>query len=142
MSYPNPPPPGQQPPPFGAQGEPVPPPPPPFQGDPAAVSSDDRLMGMLCHLLGVITSVIGPLIIWLIKKDQSRFVDEHGKEALNFQISILIYQLASIPLFCVGVAFFTIPIVAVFSIVAGILAAVQANQGNSYRYPLTIRLIS
>jgi uncharacterized Tic20 family protein len=100
-------------------------------------------MGMLCHVLGIVASVFGPLVIWLIKKDQSRFVDEHGKEALNFQISILIYHAVSASLWCVfGIGVVMSIAVWVFSIVAAILAAVQANQGNSYRYPLTIRLIS
>src|SRR5262249_14131163 len=57
------------------------------------VTSDDRTMGMLCHLLGALLSWLGPLIIWMIKKDQSRFVDDQGKEALNFQITLLIGHL-------------------------------------------------
>lgn len=114
---------------------------------------DERLWGMLSHLMALagivvppIGFVLGPLIVWLIKKDQYPFVNEQGKESVNFQISMLIYGavLALLSL-TVILAVLTIPLLGalvVFDIVEVVLAAVKANEGVSYKYPLTIRLIS
>jgi uncharacterized Tic20 family protein len=89
--------------------------------------------------------VVGPLVVWLIKKDEFEFVDDHGKEAVNFNISILIYALVGV-LFALTVIGLIIAIplwIALFvgHLVFTIIAAVTANQGRRYRYPLTIRLI-
>ncbi len=118
------------------------------------INKDARMWGMICHLAGlgglipivpIIGSVIGPLIVWQIKKDEFGFVDEHGKEAVNFQISMLLYLLISaiiwIPLsfICIGALIpFAISIV---DLVFMLIAAVKANDGEHYRYPLTIRFI-
>ncbi len=96
-------------------------------------------MAMLCHLLGIFTSFVGPLIIWLIKKDSSPFVDDQGKEALNFQITALIASAACAFGFCF--APFLLIAVHVTRLVFCIIATVKANQGIAYRYPLSIRLI-
>ncbi len=98
----------------------------------AETNPEARTFGMLAHLLGILTSVIGPLIIWLIKKDEMPFVDRQGKEAINFQIWILIYGIVLGAVTC-GVGG---PIVWVVAVVFGILAAVTANKGEDYRYPL------
>ena len=119
---------------------PSPPPPEAAATDPA-VKPEDRSMAMLCHLLGIFTWFLGSLIVWLIKKDQSKFVDEQGKEALNFQLTLLIGDLigiATIP-FCVGA--FIITGVYVVRIVFCIVAAVAVNRGEHYRYPFAIRII-
>lgn len=112
------------------------------------VSKDARTLAMFCHLAGlagymfpVVGNIIAPLIIWQIKKDEHSFVDDQGKEAVNFQISVSIYAIVSallIPL-CVGV--FLLPAVIIFDIVLLIIAAIKANDSISFRYPLTIRLI-
>ena len=104
-------------------------------------------MGMLVHLLALLTGIIGVLIIWLVKKDQSRFVDHHGKEALNFQLTVIISCLALIML---GIMTFVgliiaIPMVWVIGIIAlifEIIACLAANRGEWHRYPMTIRFIS
>jgi uncharacterized Tic20 family protein len=122
-----------------------PPPPPPV---PPAVSlgyqgptpdKDAITMGMLCHLLGIFTGFLGPLIIWLIKKDSSPFVDDQGKEALNFQIVALIATFVCFLGFCI--APFLIIAVQITRIVFSIIATVKANQGIAYRYPITFRII-
>jgi len=103
---------------------------------------DAKNMGMLCHLLGIFTVWLGPLIIWLLKKDSSPFVDDQGKEALNFQITAFIAILVCIPLvpvFCIGAIL--IAAIQITRIVLGILATVAATKGVAYRYPLTLRLI-
>ncbi len=104
-------------------------------------SSEDRTMGMLCHLLAIFTGFLGPLIIWLVKKDQSPFVDDQGKEALNFQLTMLIgWVIAFVTsFFCIG--FFIGAALVVVNLVFCILATIKANQGIAYRYPINIRFI-
>jgi uncharacterized Tic20 family protein len=110
---------------------------------------EERNWALLAHLSGLITawfagfSFLGPLIIWLIKKDQSTFVADQAKEALNFQIAVSIAVWVSVPLiwfFCIGLI--TLAIAYVGSIVYSIIAAMEANKGAYYRYPYTLRLIS
>ena len=122
----------------------TPPPPPPVEPAPMPtgdISKDDKTMAMLCHLLGLLTSFIGPLIIWLIKKDQSPFVDEQGKEALNFQITVAIAMVVAglSTAICIGIVL--APSVAIADLVLCIMACVAANKGEHYRYPLCLRLV-
>ena len=112
------------------------------------VSKDARMWGMFCHLAGlagyimpVVGNIIGPLILWQVKKDEYGFVDEQGKEAVNFQISMSLYALISIPLFFACVGPFLLAAVCIVDLVLLIIAAVKANNGEHYRYPLTIRFI-
>jgi uncharacterized Tic20 family protein len=115
-------------------------------GDPS-ISNDDRTMAMLCHLLGIFTGFVGPLILWLIKKDQSAYIDYHGKEALNFQISIMLYLISAfiltfILVFVIGpLAFPLLFLLGIVFLVLEILAAVAAQKGELHRYPLCIRFI-
>jgi hypothetical protein len=104
-----------------------------------APDKDAITMGMLCHLLGIFTGFIGPLVIWLIKKESSPFVDDQGKEALNFQIVALIATFACFLGFCL--APILIAAVQITRIVFSIIATVKTNQGIAYRYPVTFRLI-
>jgi len=100
---------------------------------------DATNMAMLCHLLAIFTWFLGPLIIWLIKKDTSPFVDDQGREALNFQIIAMIVTIGCVFTFCA--APFLIAIVQITRIVFCIIGAVEASKGVAYRYPLTLRLI-
>src|SRR5712692_2285229 len=89
------------------------PPPPPATveaGLPTEIKSEDKTMAMLCHLLGIVTWFLGALIIWLIKKDQSKFVDDQGKEALNFQITMLIAYAIAVASCFVGIGVFLVPV--------------------------------
>jgi uncharacterized Tic20 family protein len=113
-----------------------------------AVSAEDRQWGMFAHLSALVGwfigfPILGPLIVWLMKKDQSKFVDYHGKESLNFQINILIYTIVSgvVTLATCGITIPLLLIVVVWSIVMPILAGLAANKGEEYRYPLTFRII-
>ncbi|WP_128545303.1 DUF4870 domain-containing protein [Larkinella soli] len=109
--------------------------------------ADERMWGLLAHLSALagfiipFGNIIGPLIVWQINKDKSAYVDYHGKESLNFQITVsiayvigffLIFLLIGIPLLIV---------LALTSLVLLILAGVKANNGEYYRYPLTVRFI-
>lgn len=100
--------------------------------------SDERVWGMLCHLTAFV-SILGPLIIWLLKKDESQFVDEQGRESLNFQISLLIYYFISGLLMLVLIGFLLVFVVMIFHFVLIIIASVRTYNGENYRYPLTIR---
>ncbi len=99
---------------------------------------------MLAHLLGALLGFLGPLIIWMTKKDTSAFVDDQGKEALNFQLTVLIIHLVGFVLVVVSCGFlFFIPLVPwMLQLIFGIIGSTKANQGEYYRYPFTIRMIS
>ncbi len=112
------------------------------------VNKDARMWAMICHLAAlaglvvpVVGCIVGPLIVWQIKKEEFAFVDEQGKEAVNFQISMLIYGIVAGLLCFVCVGFVLAPAVAIFDLVFLLIAAVKANNGEHYRYPLTIRFI-
>lgn len=104
---------------------------------------DSRNLAMLAHLLGIFSGFLGPLIIWLLKKDQNAYVDDQAKEALNFQITVMI-AIAGITAFAIvtcgygGLLFFAIPIL---QVVLGVIAAKSASAGEYFRYPLAIRLL-
>jgi uncharacterized protein len=108
---------------------------------PAAPSSDERTLGMLAHLLGILTWFIGALIIWVVKKDTSPFAADQAKEALNFQITMFIGTLVGGLTTCLGVGFIILVAVWVLNLVFCIIAAMAANNGQTYRYPFAIRLI-
>ncbi|MCZ6674956.1 MAG: DUF4870 domain-containing protein [Verrucomicrobia bacterium] len=103
---------------------------------------------MLCHLLaltGLITAgagnILGPLIIWLMKKENDPYVDEQGKESLNFQISMLIYGFVCGLLLMVVIGFILLPILALAWLVLTIIGTIKASKGEPWKYPITIRLI-
>ncbi len=105
--------------------------------------SDSRAWAVAAHLLPWVgVGFLGPLIVWLIKREESPFVEEHAREALNFQISFLIYMIVSALLMLVIIGFFLFIGIGIFGFVVMIIAAVKAANGERYRYPLTIRFIS
>lgn len=97
-------------------------------------------MAMLIHLLGLLTGFIGPLVLWLVKKDSSHYIDHHGKECINFMITSWI---SIIPIFFLAIITMGAALMAwaVLYYVFGILACIQAYKGSWHRIPLTIRLI-
>jgi uncharacterized protein len=107
-----------------------------------------RTWNILCHasaLLGVFFHfpghILGPLVVWLAKRDDSPEIDVHGKESLNFQLSMLLYN-AIAAVFClVLIGFIVLPILWVLNAVFVIVASIQASDGKFYRYPMTIRFI-
>ncbi len=128
---------------------PTPETPPPGPPPEPLGSKDERMWAMFCHLstlAGYVIivpgiNVIAPLIVWMIKKEEYPLVNDQGKEAINFQINILIYVIVSALLICATVGFFLLPVVVIYSLVMTIIAALKANQGEYYRYPLTIRFL-
>jgi uncharacterized Tic20 family protein len=121
------------------------PPPPPLS---APALTNVRSSNALCHasaLLGLLVHfpghLLGPLIVWLYKRDDSPEIDAHGKEALNFQISMLIYNVVA-AIFCfILIGFFFLAILWVLNAVFVIIASIQASDGKFYRYPMTIRFL-
>ena len=113
------------------------------------IEPEAQTFGMLVHissLAGWLTGIgflLGPLIVWLIKKDQHPFVDAHGKESLNFQITMFIAQLVLIvpAVLTCGITSILNLILLVVQSVFAIMAGVAANKGEQYRYPLTWRVI-
>lgn len=107
-----------------------------------------RSWTVICHasaLLGFFIPAVGhilpPLLVWLIKRADSTEIDEHGKEAVNFQITMLIYGLIAAVLCLVLIGFALLAILHVLNVVFVIVAALRASEGKLYRYPLAIRFI-
>ena len=107
------------------------------------VSADDRNLALLAHLLGIFTSVVGALVIWLIHKDkpEKAYVNENAKEALNFQITVLLALMVAGALVFIVIGLLLVSLVAVANIVFCILAAIAVSNGKDYRYPVALRLI-
>ncbi len=113
-------------------------------------SKDARFWAMLCHLSALsgfiipipFANIIVPAAIWFAKKDKDSFIDEQGRESLNFQVSVTIYAVISGLLILVVIGFVLLPIVYIFGLICVIIAAIKANDGQNYRYPLTIRLFN
>lgn len=104
-------------------------------------TQDDKTLAILTHLSGIFFSFIVPLIVWLTAKDTKPWLAEQSKEALNFQLTVLIGYIVSSALMLVLIGFITIMIVWALSIILSIVAAVRVSQGVDFHYPLTIRLI-
>ncbi len=112
-----------------------------------AVSKDERLWATIAHLSAFafyfsgIGHLLGPLIIWLAKRDGNPFVDDQAKEALNFQISVTLYACVAFVLVFVLIGIPLLFALSIFQIICIILAAIKANDGVAFRYPLNLRLI-
>ena len=124
------------------------PPPPPLPTANPASSSDVRTWCVLAHataLVGFLVPVaghlVGPLIVWLAKRHDSPEIDAHGKESMNFQISMLIWNVIAAILCLVLIGFIILAILHILNLVLVIVASIQASEGKFYRYPMTIRLI-
>ena len=110
-------------------------------------SYEARQGAMLCHLaafLGFVFpfgSVVGPLILWQMKKEKDAFIDDQGKEALNFQITVAIAWLVCMVLGFVVIGFLLMLVLVVAALVLTIIGGVKANNGTAYRYPWTWRLV-
>jgi uncharacterized Tic20 family protein len=98
-------------------------------------------IGTFSCMLVPLGNIIAPIVIWQLKKHESDFVVEQAKESLNFQISLIIYALVSFLLVFLIIGFFLIFALAIFSLIMIIVAGVKANEGEHFRYPLTLRLV-
>ena len=109
------------------------------------LSKDERNWGMICHLSslsGLIIpfgSILGPIIVWAIKKDEMPFVDRQGKEAINFQLTMTIVIIISWVLMFALIGLLLLPAAILYTLVMIVIAAIKANDGVEYSYPYTIR---
>ena len=114
----------------------------------SGISADERQWAMFAHLSALIGFIIpfgnllGPLIIWLMKKETMPFVDQQGKEALNFQITVTIAMMVSAILIIVVIGFVLMFVIGLAALILTIMAGIKANEGVAYRYPFTLRLIN
>lgn len=108
------------------------------------VQNEDKTLALITHLSGIVLGFILPLIIWLINKDKAdkSFLIDQSKEALNFQITVLLAWIVAMVLSFLLIGFLLYPVILIGNIVFCILAALKANNGVAYRYPVTLRLIS
>lgn len=110
-------------------------------------TQDERTWGMISHLSALVGiaipvgSIIAPLVIWLVKRDQSAFVADHAKEALNFNITVAIGFIICLLLMLVFIGILLAFALGIYWLVMTIIAAIKANEGNTYRYPFAIRLV-
>lgn len=111
------------------------------RGEQVTTSSDERLLAMLIYVTSFFTTIIGPIIIWLIKREESAFIDYHGKEYLNFVISYFVYGIVAALSMIILIGFLLAPLVVIAAFVFTIIAAVKAYNGEMYRIPLIFRLI-
>ncbi len=111
-------------------------------------SKQARNWGMLCHLIAFIMflgvplgNILGPLIVWLVKKNDHAFVDYHGKESLNFQISMTIYSVIAALLIIVLIGYLLLGLLLILNVILVIIASIKASEGELYEYPFTLRLV-
>ena len=105
-------------------------------------TSEEKNIATVTHLGGTVFSFIPGLVVWLIKKEESTYITDQAKEALNFQITVLLGYLIASVLAWVLIGFLLYPIIWVINIIFCIIAAVAASKGELYRYPLCLRLIN
>jgi uncharacterized Tic20 family protein len=109
---------------------------------------DARTWAMICHLMALcgyvipFGNILGPLIVWAIKKDEHEFINDQGKEAINFQLTILIAFIIACLLIFVIIGIPLLVLIGVFDLVMIVVASIMANDGVRYRYPLTIRFFN
>jgi uncharacterized Tic20 family protein len=111
-------------------------------------AGQEQNWGMLCHLSALIGllgvpfgNLLGPLVVWLLKRNEFPFVDEQGKESLNFQLSMTIYSVVSAVLILIAIGIFLLIGLVIADLVLVVIASVKISNGKSYRYPFTIRFI-
>lgn len=107
-----------------------------------APSNDDKNIATITHLAGTVFSFVPSLIVWVLKKDDSEYISSQAKEALNFQITVLLALFLAKILMFVLIGFALFPIIWLANIVLCILAAIAASKGETYRYPFCLRLLN
>ncbi len=105
-------------------------------------NNDEKNIVTITHLGGILFSFIPSLVVWLLKKDDSEYIAAQAKDALNFQVTLLLAQFVAYILIFILVGFLLLGLIWLFNIVFCIIAAVKSSKGESYRYPLTLRLIN
>lgn len=107
-----------------------------------SISNDDKNIAVISHLGGTVFSVFPSLIIWWLKRDDSAFISEQAREALNFQITVLIVSFISSVLVVILVGFLLLGFIWLANVIFCLIAAVAASKGEHYQYPFSLRLIN
>ena len=107
-----------------------------------APNSDEKNIATVTHLGGTVFSFIPALAIWMIKKEESTYIADQAKEALNFQITMLLGYLIASMLAWILIGFLLYPIIWIVNVIFCIIAAVATSKGETYRYPFALRLIN
>ena len=107
----------------------------------AKPATEANNLAMLIHVTGIFFSFLGPLIIWVLKKEEHEFVDDQGKETLNWEITMAIAYAICGVLSGILIGLLILPLVGIVDLVFNIIGATKANQGVRYRYPFALRLI-
>jgi uncharacterized Tic20 family protein len=105
-------------------------------------SNDDKNIATITHLGGTVFSFIPGLLVWVLKKDDSAYIADQSKEALNFQITVLIAQFIAGILAIILIGFLFMGIIWLLNVVFCIIAAISTSKGETYRYPFCLRLIN
>jgi len=108
-----------------------------------APNSDERILAILSHILAIVPGIgiLGPLVIYLVKKDESGFVAANAKESLNFQITMILAYIISALLLFVIIGFFLLSVLGIINVILVIVATIKASENRIYRYPFNMRLI-
>lgn len=104
-------------------------------------TQEERTLAILSHILVLVGGFIAPLIIWLLKKDQSTYVAEQAKESLNFQITMYICLFICVLLMVIIIGIFLMWLLGIASFVLVVIATIKASEDKVYRYPINFRLI-
>jgi uncharacterized Tic20 family protein len=104
-------------------------------------TSDEKTMAVLSHILTLVGGFIAPLVIYLIKKDQSPFATAHARESLNFQITLIIAYIVCVILAFIIIGLFLMAILGITALVLIIMATIKASEGKLYKYPFSIKFV-
>lgn len=127
---------------------PVPSPVPPSGPSSTLSPQDERTFAMLAHLSSLagfiipFGNIIGPVVVWSIYKDKSSYVDYHGKQSVNFQITMSIAYIISFILIFVIIGIFLLAILGILGLVFAIIAGIKANNGEQYNYPFSFKFVN
>jgi uncharacterized Tic20 family protein len=121
----------------------------PAGAEPRGPSRNERQWAMGCHLIGLsgiiiplpFAGIIATLVLWLLKREDGVFIDIHGKEALNFQISLIMYAAVCFFLTMIAIGFLLLILLALFAFISIVVAGVKASEGSEFSYPMCIRFI-
>lgn len=104
-------------------------------------AGEEQGWGVAMHLGGLVLSWLVPVVLWLVFRERSRMLDDHGKEAVNWQITFFIFYVISVVLMLVLVGFVLLPLLYIVNVIFSILAALAAYRRQPFRYPFAIRLL-
>ena len=121
----------------------------PISDEPKGPSRSERQWAMGCHLIGLcgiiiplpFAGIIATLVLWLLKREDGVFIDLHGKEALNFQISLILYAAVCFFLTMIAIGFLLLVLLVLFAFISIVVAGVKASEGSEFSYPMCIRFI-